>query len=86
MLTLVDSRTNLSKETKMILHDKYGSAIKTFDSQISNTVKVAEASKLGQSIFAYDKNNKVAEAYSLFAKEVENIDKEQKRNAFTITR
>lgn len=86
LLTLVDGRTNLSKEIKMALYNKYGSAIKIFDAQISNTVKVAEATKSGQSIFSYDKNNKVAEAYLLFAKEVENIGKEQKRTTPTISR
>ena len=86
LLTLVDGRTNLSKETKLTLQENYGSYIKIFDTQISNTVKVAEATKSGQSIFAYDKNNKVAESYLLFAKEVENIGKERKQNAPTIDR
>ena len=86
LLTLVDGRTNLSKETKAILQENYGSVIKIFDTQISNIIKVAEATKEGKSIFAYDKNNKVADAYLLFAKEVENIDKERKQNEATITR
>lgn len=86
LLTLVDGRTNLSKETKLTLQENYGSVIKIFDTQISNTVKVAEATKEGKSIFAYDKNNKVAEAYLQFAKEVENIGKERNKNASTISR
>ena len=84
--TLVDGRTNFSKETKAALQENYGSVIKIFDTQISNTIKIAEATKSGQSIFAYNKNNKGAEAYLQLAKEVENIDKERKQNALTINR
>ena len=80
LLTLVDGRTNLSKETKLALQEKI------FDTQISNTVKVAEATKEGKSIFAYDKNNRASEAYLRFAKEVKNIDKQRKQNAPTFTR
>ncbi len=41
LLTLVDGRTNFSKETKLALQENYGSVIKIFDTQISNTVKVS---------------------------------------------
>lgn len=60
LLTLVDGRTNLSKETKITLQENYGSVIKIFDTKIPIAVKVAESTKVGQSIFSYDKNNRVA--------------------------
>lgn len=81
LLTLVDGRTNLSKETKIALQENYGSVIKIFDTKIPIAVKVAESTKVGQSIFSYDKNNRVAEAYSSFAKEVIESGKERKQNA-----
>ena len=70
LLTLVDRRTNLSKEIKEQLENNYGSKIKIFENQIPIAVKTAESSALGKSIFEYDKNSKVAESYLLFAKEV----------------
>lgn len=81
LLTLVDGRTNLSKDTKVALKESYGSVIKIFDTQIPNTVKVAESSSKGESIFSYDKNNRVANAYLNFAKEVIDSGKERKQNA-----
>lgn len=81
LLTLFDGRTNLSKETMIALQENYGSVIKIFKTKIPMAVKVAESSKVGKSIFTYDKNNRVAEAYSSFAKEVIENGKERKQNA-----
>ena len=81
LLTLVDRRTNLSKEIKMQLENNYGSKIKIFENQIPIAIKTAESSALGQSIFEYDKNNKVAESYYLFAKEVVDCGKDRIKDA-----
>lgn len=70
LLTLVDKRTNLSKETKNELQISYGNLVKIYDTQIPIAVKTAESTSRGTSIFSYDKNSKVAEAYLSFAKEV----------------
>lgn len=81
LLTLVDKRTNLSKEMKVQLQENYGSLLKLFDTQIPLAIKTAESTSRGKSIFTYDKNSKVAEAYSSFAKEVVDIGKERNKNA-----
>ena len=86
LLTLVDKRTNLSKEMKVQLQEKYGSLLKLFDTQIPLAIKTAESTSRGKSIFTYDKNSKVAEAYSSFAKEVVDIGKERNKNAVTKVR
>ena len=70
LLTLVDRRTNLSKEIEKQIRDNYGSMLKLYDTQIPLAVKTAESTSQGESIFSYDKNGTVAEAYSSFAKEV----------------
>lgn len=80
LLTLVDGRTNLSKETKYELQESYGRIVKIFDTQIPMAVKVAESTSEGKSIFSYDKNCKVADAYMKFAKEVDADGKERKKN------
>ena len=82
LLTLVDKRTNLSRETKQELQENYGSIVKIFDTQIPIAVKTAESTSQGKSIFSYDKNSKVAEAYSSFAREIENVRTKEK-NAIT---
>lgn len=70
LFTLVDKRTNLSKDMHKFLIRKFGSVIKLYNSQIPIAIKTAESSSSGSSVFEFDKNGKVAQAYSLFAKEV----------------
>ncbi len=86
LLTLVDERTNLSKETRYELQQNYGDKINIYNNKIPIAVKAAEATTEGKSIFSYNKSSKVAEAYYLFAKEVEENGKTRKQNAPTYTR
>lgn len=80
LLTLVDKRTNLSKDTIYQLREDYGNIVKIYNTQIPVGVKIAESTAKGESIFSYDKNGKVANAYLQFAKEV--LDgKEKRKNA-----
>ena len=70
LLTLTDMRTNLARATAEALHQQYGGLLKIFKTQIPVAVKAAEISATGQSIFAYDKGGKVAQAYAGLTKEV----------------
>lgn len=85
LLTLVNSRTNLSKETLNDLKENYGSAVNIYKTHIPLAVKTAESTARGKSIFKYDKNSKVAYAYNEFAKEVLEIDREKKKDGTTKT-
>ena len=81
LLTMVDSRTRLSKNISEELKKTYGNVFRLFNSSIPKTVKMAEASHEGKSIFLHDKNNKCAEAYTDIAKEViEDESKERAKN------
>lgn len=57
LLTLVDKRTNLSKEIKLQLVENYGSMLKLFESQIPLAIKTAESSSSGKSIFFQKKKH-----------------------------
>ncbi len=81
LLTLVDKRTNLSRNIEKQLREDYGSALKIYNTQIPLAIKTAESTQQGKSIFTYDKSSKVAEAYSSFAKEVLEDGKERTKNA-----
>lgn len=70
LLTLADMRTNLARATAETLRHQYGSMLKIYKTQIPIAVKAAEISAAGQSIFAYDKGSKVAQAYAEFVREV----------------
>ena len=78
LLTMVDGRTNLSKEISSELRETYGTVFKLFDTQIPRGIKAAESTRLGESILSYDKNNKVAQGYVEFAKEVVKGEREEK--------
>ena len=86
LLTLVDRRTNLSKEIEHQIKDNYGSMLRVYDTQIPLAVKTAESTSQGESIFSYDKNGTVAVAYSSFAKEVLEDGKRLIKNAPTKVR
>jgi len=64
LLTLVDARTNLSRATEDVLRQQYGSHLNIYDTKIPMSVRAAETSAAGQSIFVYDDGSKVAEAYA----------------------
>lgn len=70
LLTMVDNRTNYSKEISALLRDTYGSKIKVFASDIPLSVRAAEISAEGKSIYVHDPKGKVAEAYNTLTKEV----------------
>ena len=78
LLTLSDNRTNLSKNTAVLLRENYGKSIRIFDSAIPLSVKAAEASSTGKSIFAYDPRGKAAQAYRQFVGEVIQHDGKQR--------
>ena len=79
LLTMVDSRTNFAKEISTLIRDTYGSKLKVFDSDIPRSVRAAEISAEGVSIFKHDPGGKVAEAYRSLTKEVlQNAEKRRK--------
>ena len=70
LLTMKDSRTNYGKQIDTLIRQVYGSKIKVFDQTIPRSVRAAETSAAGKSIFKHDPKGKVAEAYQSLAKEV----------------
>ena len=71
LLTMVDSRTNYAKEISSLIRDTYGGHIRVFNTEIPRSVRAAEISSEGKSIFLHDPKGKVAEAYQKLTKEVQ---------------
>ena len=80
LLTMVDSRTNYAKEISALLRDTYGTKLKVFSTDIPHSVRAAEISAEGKSIFAHDPKGKVAEAYHALTKEVLKIEKQRQKH------
>ncbi len=70
LLTMVDKRTNYTREISVMLREAYGSRVKIFENTIPISVRAAEISAEGISIFAHDPKGKVAAAYQLITEEV----------------
>ena len=82
LLTMTDSRTNYGQQIDNLIRGAYGSKIKVFDQTIPRSVRAAEISAVGKSIFQHDPKGKVAEAYQFLTKEVmANAEKQLKRVA-----
>lgn len=78
LLTMVDNRTNNAKAIISSLRSAVGENIRVFDTEIPHSVRAAECSLEGKSIFAHDKHGKVAAAYDALTKEVTQIEQRQK--------
>ena len=70
LLTMVDGRTNVAKEISCLIRETYGSRLKVFATEIPRSVRAAEISAEGKSIYAHDPGGKVAAAYKELTKEV----------------
>ena len=80
LLTMVDSRTNYAKEISTLIRDTYGSKLKVYDADIPRSVRAAEISAEGVSIFKHDPGGKVAEAYRSLTKEVLQNDEKRRKH------
>ena len=70
LLTMVDSRTNYAKDIVLEVNDAYGKTIPVFPIEIPLSVRAAEISAVGSSIYDYDPKGKAAFAYMSLTKEV----------------
>ena len=86
LLTMVDGRTNFAKDISTLVRETYEGSIKVFKADIPRSVKAAEISAEGKSIFAHDPKGKVAEGYGNLTKEVLKIEKLRQKHKAGISR
>lgn len=79
LFTMVDSRTNNTRDIISSLRSAVGDNIRVFKAEIPRSVRAAEAAESGKSIFKHDRRGKVAEAYEALSKEVNGIGREAYR-------
>ena len=70
LMTMVDGRTNYAKEIMQLPSEGYGDQIRFFKNNIPLSVRAAEISAIGVSIYEHDPKGRVAEAYQSLTKEV----------------
>ena len=70
LLTMVDGRTNYAKEISELIRETYGKKIRVYDTEIPRSIRAAEISAEGKSIYMHDPKGKVADAYRALTNEV----------------
>ena len=70
VMTMVDMRSNYTKDILAALDSTYGQSIGIFESRIPMSVRAAETSAEGKSIYKHDPKGKVAKSYESLIEEV----------------
>ena len=70
LLTMVDNRTNYAKDITAHVHEVYSPYVRVFNAEIPMSVRAAEISMEGSSLYVYDPKGKAASAYTALTKEV----------------
>lgn len=78
LLTMVDNRTNNAKSIIASLRSSVSENLRVFNAEIPYSVRAAESSLEGKSIFAHDKSGKVAAAYEAMTQEVMQLERHAK--------
>ena len=76
LLTMVEGRTTNAKSIIDALRNGIGQNIRIFQAEIPHSVRAAECSIKGVSIYSHDKFGKVANAYRAMTKEVTDIERQ----------
>lgn len=63
LLTMIDYRTNFAKDISLMAYENNGSSISVFMTEIPLSVRAAEVSVEGRSIYAYGLKGKATNAY-----------------------
>ena len=73
-------------EVGALLRSTYGSKVKVFDTEIPRSVRAAEISAEGKSIYAHDPHGKVSEAYRSLTGEVLKLEKQREKHKSDLSR
>ena len=70
LITMADLRTTYSREIIELLRNSYGDKLRIFNSTIPQSIRAAETSAEGRSIYLHDPAGKVSAAYASLTREV----------------
>ena len=86
VLTMVDKRTNLSKDVCAALRSAYGHALKIYRAEIPVSTRTAESAANTHSVLTYDANGPASLAYKALAKEVTENERVRQQHQSALTR
>lgn len=73
LLTMVDNRTNYAKDVSSQVYEAYSNSVHVFETEIPMSVRAAEISAEGSSLYVYDPKGKAACAYTALIKDILNV-------------
>ena len=79
LMTMTDSRTRFTRGLITLIRTQYGNNPSVFNTVIPRSIRAAETSAEGKSIFLHDGKGRVAEAYENLAKEVLDDGRQRQR-------
>ena len=82
LLTMVDSRTNNARQISSALRST-NTPLPVFQTEIPFSVRMAESTALGKSIYSHDPHGKVAAAYESLTKEVMAHEREKANRSWS---
>ena len=83
---MVDGRTNFAREVSGLIRDTYGAKLRVFKTCIPHSIRAAEISAEGRSIYRHDPKGKVAAAYRELTKGVLELEKQRQKHRADIAR
>ena len=86
VLTMVDRRTNLSKDVCAALRNSYGYALKIYRTEIPISTRTAESASSAHSVLSYDASGAASVAYKTLAKEVVDNERVRQQHHTPLTR
>ena len=86
VLTMVDKRTNLSKDVCAALRSAYGHALKIYRAEIPVSTRTAESAASTHSVLTYDANGPASLAYKALAKEVTENERVRQQHQSALAR
>ena len=70
LITMIQKHTNFGREIAEAIRNTYGDHFKIFKNQIPLSIKAAETTSKGKSLYTFEPKNRTAQAYERFVKEV----------------
>jgi chromosome partitioning protein len=84
LLTMVDNRTNFAKDISFILRRDYGDKLRIFQTEIALSIRAAETSAQGKSIYLHDPHGLVAKAMKPLRRRCGTLTKSSARDSIKL--
>lgn len=79
LMTMVMSRTKISREIDSLVREEYGKNINVFNTLIPHSIRAVESTAEGMSTYCFNKEANISLAYDNFTREVIALDRKERQ-------